>query len=217
MTSTTVAAALAPHRADHFQSAATQARAARLGMWIFLATEVLLFTGLFIGYATYRHLFGAEFAAASGHLSRWLGTVDTLVLITSSLTMALAIHEAEHDRRLRAALALGATMLLGLIFLGIHGYEYARDVGEGALPGSHYHLEELPLPGANMFFSLYWMMTGLHSIHVLIGVSVLAVLGWRTLRGAYGAAYTTPLECGGLYWHLVDLIWIFLYPLLYLI
>jgi cytochrome c oxidase subunit 3 len=191
----------AQHLEDHFEDLAHQSHALRLGMWLFLATEILLFGGLFVAYAYFRASFAAGFAEASGHLHRALGAVDTWLLITSSLTMALAIHfTAEGARRLAVAL-LAATMLLGAAFLVIHGWEYAH----------HAH------HGAPIFHTLYYLMTGLHSLHVLAGI---AVLGWIALRvwmGAWGPEYFTPVECGGLYWHLVDLIWIFLFPLLYLV
>ena len=203
--------------AHHFESLSKQAHAARLGMWLFLGTEILLFGGLFVGYSMYRTLFGAGFQAASHHLDKTLGTVDTFVLITSSFSMAMSIHWARARRSGLATLALLVTIGFGLAFLAIHSYEYYRDVTEGALPGKFYHVEGAMLPGASMFYTLYYIMTGLHSFHVVIGVGLLTWLTWRTRRGDFSEAYDTPLELGGMYWHLVDLIWIFLYPLLYLI
>jgi cytochrome c oxidase subunit 3 len=203
--------------AHHFQDLRRQAHANRLGMWLFLATEVLLFGALFCGYSIYRHLFPVGFATASHHLSKMLGTVDTFVLITSSFTMAMAIHWSRHGKKGAATLALIVTILFGLGFLAIHSYEYHHDIVEGALPGRYFHVEGVHVPGASMFFTLYYVMTGLHSLHVLIGAVVLAVIAVRTWRGAYTPEYDVPLEMGGMYWHLVDLIWIFLYPLLYLI
>jgi cytochrome c oxidase subunit 3 len=203
--------------AHHFENLPKQAHANRLGMWLFLGTEVLLFGALFVGYAEYRHFFGPGFAAASRHLDKILGTVDTYVLITSSFTMAMAIHWANHAKPKLAALSLVVTILFGLGFLAIHSYEYYCDVTEGALPGRYFHVHDLHVPGASMFYCLYYIMTGLHSLHVLVGVSVLGVLTVKTARGAYSTGYDAPLEMGGMYWHLVDLIWIFLYPLLYLI
>ncbi len=204
------------HLAHHFASLRGQEHAARLGMWLFLGTEVLLFGGLFVGYAMYRALYPAAFAACSHHLDRALGTVDTFILITSSFTMAMALHLARGRRVRLAAAALGATMALGAGFLAVHGHEYLGDIAEGALPGRLYHAD-VHLPGAGLFYTLYYFMTGLHSLHVVIG---LVLMGWllrRTLRGDFSEAWSTPLELGGLYWHLIDLIWIFLYPLLYLI
>jgi cytochrome c oxidase subunit III len=202
--------------AHHFSSPAVQAHAARLGMWIFLGTEVLLFGGLFVGYAMYRTLYRAAFVACSHHLDRRLGTVDTLVLITSSFTMAVALHLVRGGRAGKAAAALGATIALGLTFLAVHGHEYAGDIAAGALPGRLYR-GEVALPGAGLFYTLYYFMTGLHSLHVVVGLLLLGWLLRRTVRGDFGAGWDTPLELGGLYWHLIDLVWIFLYPLLYLV
>ena len=202
--------------AHHFASSSAQAHAARLGMWLFLGTEVLLFGGLFVGYAMYRTLYRAAFAAASHHLDRWLGTVDTLVLITSSFTMALGLHLARAGRARHATAALGATIALGLAFLAVHAHEYAGDIAAGALPGRLYHAG-VTLPGVGLFYTLYYFMTGLHSLHVVFGLLLLGWLTFRTARGDFGGGRDTPLELGALYWHLIDLVWIFLYPLLYLI
>jgi cytochrome c oxidase subunit 3 len=203
--------------AHHFQSLAKQTHALRLGMWLFLATEILLFGALFVGYAVYRNLFHEGFAEASHHLDKLLGTVDTYVLITSSFTMAMASHWARERKFKLAAGALVITILFGLGFLVIHSYEYYRDIMEGALPGRYFDVPEIKATGASMFYTLYYLMTGLHSIHVIIGVTVLGVLAVKTWRGHYTEEYDVPLEMGGMYWHLVDLIWIFLFPLLYLI
>jgi len=202
--------------AHHFSSLSVQAHAARLGMWLFLGTEVLLFGGLFVGYAMYRTVYRAAFVACSHHLDRALGTVDTLVLITSSFTMALGLHLARGGRARQATAALGATLALGLAFLAVHGHEYAGDIAAGALPGRLYRAG-VELPGAGIFYTLYYFMTGLHSLHVVFGLVLLGWLTRRTARGDFGAGWDTPLELGGLYWHLIDLVWIFLYPLLYLI
>ena len=202
--------------AHHFASLSVQSHAARLGMWLFLGTEVLLFGGLFVGYAMYRTLYPAAFAACSHELNRTLGTVDTLVLITSSFTMVMALHFARGGRSRLATTAIGATLLLGLAFLAIHGHEYTRDIAAGALPGRLYRAE-VHLPGAGLFYTLYYFMTGLHSLHVVIGLVLLGWLAFRTACGDFSAEWDTPLELGGLYWHLIDLVWIFLYPLLYLI
>jgi cytochrome c oxidase subunit 3 len=204
------------HHAHHFESLAVQTHAARLGMWIFLGTEILLFGGLFAGYTFYRSLFPEAFDHASRHLNTVFGTIETFDLITSSFFMALSIYLVRAGRSRAAAGALVLTILMGLAFLGLHSVEYLHEFHEGALPGRFYHFAELPIPGAAMFYTLYFLMTGLHSIHVIAGVAVLLVMLWRTLHGGFSPAYHTPLELGGLYWHLVDLIWIFLFPLLYL-
>ncbi len=204
------------HHAHHFSTPAVQAHAARLGMWLFLGTEVLLFGGLFVGYAMYRTLYHAAFVACSHHLDRRLGTVDTLVLITSSFTMAVALQLSRAGRPRPATAALGATIALGLGFLAIHTHEYLGDIAGGALPGRLYHAE-VALPGAGLFYTLYYFMTGLHSLHVVFGLCLLTWIARRTYRGDFDEGWDTPLELGGLYWHLIDLVWIFLYPLLYLI
>lgn len=201
----------------HFSSLQRQTEAMRLGMWLFLATEVLLFAGLFCGYAVYRFEFPEAFAECSRHLEIGLGTLNTVVLITSSFTVALAIHFARTDRPKAAAICLGITIFFALAFLGIKAVEYRQHFHERSLPGKFYAFEEVKLPGAAMFFTLYFLMTGLHGVHVVAGMSVLGYILWRTLQGRYSSTYYTGIELGGLYWHLVDLVWIFLYPLLYLI
>jgi cytochrome c oxidase subunit III len=201
----------------HFASLSRQNEAMRLGMWLFLATEIMLFSGLFVGYAVYRFEFPLAFAEASRHLNLTAGTVNTVVLITSSFTVALAMHYARSDRPRAAAVCLVLTILMALGFLGIKAIEYTEHFHEHALPGKFYAFKEVTIPGAAMFYSLYFLMTGLHGLHVVIGMSVLCWILWRTLQGRYSSRYSTGLELGALYWHLVDLVWIFLYPLLYLI
>jgi len=201
----------------HFASLERQNEAMRLGMWLFLATEILLFAGLFTGYAVYRFEFPFAFAEGSRHLNITAGTLNTVVLITSSFTVALAIHFARSDRPKAAAICLVITLLFALAFLGIKAIEYTEHFREHALPGKYYAFEEVKAPGAAMFYSLYFLMTGLHGVHVVAGMSVLSYILWRTLQGRYSSRYYTGIELGGLYWHLVDLVWIFLYPLLYLI
>lgn len=204
---------------EQFDDLPQQTEAARLGMWLFLATEVLLFGGLFAAYMVYRFAYPQAFAAASRTLSLGFGTVDTVVLLTSSFTMVLAIHAAQTGRRGRCVGLLLATAGLGVAFLGLHGTEYFHDYAEGHFPGPGFRF-----PGAvassnhvQIFFLLYFIMTGLHSLHVLIGVSLLAFMAWRAHRGAFSPEYHTPLELSGLYWHFVDLVWVFLFPLLYLV
>ncbi|HEX9291045.1 MAG TPA: cytochrome c oxidase subunit 3 family protein [Anaeromyxobacteraceae bacterium] len=203
--------------AHHFPNLHQQEHAARLGMWLFLVTELLLFGGLFTGYAVYRFLYPETFAEASEHLSVAAGTINTVVLITSSLTVALAHHFVEQRRGRLAAVLLLVTLGFALAFLGIKAWEWTTDFHEGLLPGRHFSSTELTSVGAPMFFTVYFLLTGLHGLHVVIGMVVLAVLMVLCWRGTYDHGYTTPVELGGMYWHLVDLIWIFLYPLLYLI
>ena len=206
-----------PHLAHHFTSLARQVEASRLGMWLFLCTEVLLFAGLFVAYSVYRYSFQDAFAAASRSSEIWAGTLNTVVLITSSLTVALSIHYARNDKPKIAAVLVAITLAFGLAFMGIKAIEYTAHFREHQLPGRYYGFEEVRLPGASMYWSLYFLMTGLHGLHVLAGMGVLSVILWRTLHGYYTSRYYLGIELGGLYWHLVDLIWIFLFPLLYLI
>jgi cytochrome c oxidase subunit III len=205
------------HLAHHYPNLEQQAHAARLGMWLFLATEILLFGGLFVAYGVYRFLFSETFRLASTLIETKWGALNTVVLISSSLTVALAHHEAQHGKSRKAALLLFAGVLAGFVFLGVKSIEYGHHIHEGHLPGRYYTYAELQAPGASMFFTLYFLMTGLHGLHVIIGMAVLGFLGVQCLRGVYAGGYSTPVELGGLYWHLVDLIWIFLFPLFYLI
>jgi cytochrome c oxidase subunit III len=207
----------AVHLAHHFPDLRTQENAARLGMWLFLATEVLLFTALFTAYTVYRYLFSEAFNEASRLMDTGLGAANTLVLLTSSLTAALAVYYARRGQARRSAVLLGATLAFAASFMVIKAFEYGHHIHEGQLPGRYFTYPELQVPGASMFFTLYFLMTGVHALHVLIGMGVLAFLMVRSLRGAYSTAYSTPVELGVLYWHLVDLIWIFLFPLLYLV
>jgi cytochrome c oxidase subunit 3 len=206
-----------PALAHHFESLEKQQHAARLGMWLFLATEVLLFTALFAAYAVYRFLFGADFAEASRHIETWIGLVNTIVLVTSSFTVALGLDRATRGDGKGTALFFALSVLLALTFLGFKVLEYSHHFQEGQLPGRFYTYEGVRGPGASLFFALYFLITGLHGIHVLIGMTVLIVIGARAYRGAFDAEYHTPVELGALYWHLVDLIWIFVFPLIYLI
>ncbi len=205
------------HVAHHFPNAEQQAHAARLGMWIFLATEVLLFTVLFTAYSVYRYLYSDVFAALSKEIDVGIGTANTYVLVTSSLVVALGYHFAKEGKGRVAAALLAVTFLFGVAFLVLKTVEYTHHFEEGQLPGQYYAFAKVHGPGDSLFFTLYFLMTGLHGLHVVAGMTVLAVLAVRSWQGAYSPAYHTPVELGALYWHLVDLIWIFLYPLLYLV
>jgi len=209
--------ASAPHLAHHFSNLHMQSHAARLGMWLFLATELLLFGGLFVAYTVYRYMFSDTFIASSKLIETHYGAINTVVLITSSLTVALAHHAVENRKARKAALLLLASVGAGVIFLCIKAIEYSHHIHEGQLPGRYYGYAELQAHGAPMFWSLYFLMTGLHGLHVIIGMAVLTILALLCWRGHYDDGYSTPVELGGLYWHLVDLIWIFLFPLFYLI
>jgi cytochrome c oxidase subunit III len=201
--------------AEQFEDAAQQYEAATLGMWCFLATEILFFGGLFMAYLTYRHAYPAAFALASKHTIVSYGTINTAILLTSSLTMALAVHAAQVSRTRALVRNLLLTVGLALGFLVVKAFEYHEDFVEHLVPGPSFP-PTLP-PQAQIFFYLYWAMTGLHACHVLVGVGVLSVIAGLAWRGRYSSAYHTPVELSGLYWHFVDLVWIFLYPLLYLI
>jgi len=205
------------HLAHHFPDLQTQEHAARLGMWLFLATEILLFTVLFTAYAVYRYLFPGAFDEASklAHVS--MGATNTVVLITSSLTVALGIHYARQGDKRKTVGLLAVTIAFGAVFMVLKGFEYHHHWVDGQLPGKFYHFTGLTGPGVSMYFTIYFLMTGLHGLHVLIGMGVLAWIALRAARGEFSREYSTPVELGGLYWHLVDLIWIFLFPLLYLV
>ncbi len=256
-----------PHLAHHFPSRQRQFEAGKLGMWIFLATEILLFGGLFCAYAVYRANHPEIFVWAHRFLDTHLGALNTAVLIGSSFTMALAVRAAQLGRRRALVRLLGATILLAAVFLGVKGVEYEHKWKEGLLWGKRFRVpveasaaappapkptppipaaaasgegSEIPLapegpsglagaapppkprgsgPPRNVqiFFGVYFAMTGLHGVHVVAGMVVLAVMLVRARRGEFGPAYFTPVDLAGLYWHLVDLIWIYLFPLLYLI
>ena len=200
-----------------YDSLARQHATARLGMWVFLASESLLFAALFALYAAYRFIYPSEFHAAAAHANVLLGTINTYILLTSSLTVALAIHETKHGRRDRALILLALTIALGVAFEVCKLVEYGLHLREGIAPGGYYAYAALPAHGAVLYFTLYYLMTGLHALHVLGGLCALAWLWARLYRGKIGADSYLALELGGLYWHLVDLVWIFLWPLLYLV
>jgi cytochrome c oxidase subunit III len=200
----------------HFENLEKQQHAARLGMWVFLATEVLLFAALFAGYAVYRWLFHTQFAEASRGLQTWIGLVNTLVLVSSSFTVAMGLDRSARGDGKGTRNLFAVSVLLGFVFLVFKYVEYSHHFEVGELPGRFYR-GEIPGPGAPLFFTLYFMITGLHGIHVIVGMTVLSVIGIRAGQGAYTAEYNVPVELAGLYWHLVDLIWIFVFPLIYLI
>lgn len=209
----------AAHGLQHqFESMAQQKEASALGMWIFLVTEILFFGGLFLAYTIYRWQNGLAFARASHHMNIGLGTTNTAVLICSSLTMAMAVHSAATGKKKLLILFLAATMLLGAGFLGIKVIEYTDHIHHHLLPGPAF---DYPVRGdaraAEIFFSLYFAMTGLHALHMIVGLGILTTLLVLALRGRFTAEYHNPVEISGLYWHFVDIVWIFLFPLLYLI
>jgi cytochrome c oxidase subunit III len=201
----------------HFEDLDQQREASDLGMWVFLATEVLFFGGLFLIYTIYRHTYPDAWAEASRTMSLSWGTLNTAVLLTSSLTMALAVHTAAHGSSRWTLRWLGLTMILGSVFLGIKSIEYHHKFIEHHVPGPTFHFDGPHNREAELFFSLYFIMTGLHALHMIIGLGVLATIAWMTRRGRFNAAYSTPVHIAGLYWHFVDIVWIFLFPLLYLV
>jgi cytochrome c oxidase subunit 3 len=211
------AAALFP-LADHFAEPSQQTETGKLGMWLFLATEILLFGGLFVAYTIYHVMHPELFKAAHKFLDVRLGALNTIVLLFSSLTVVLAIHAAQQDKRGMVILNLCITIACALAFLVVKYFEYSHKFHAGLLPGYFFTNAEVPSPDeTHIFFGIYFLMTGLHGVHVLIGVIVLTWLTLRTFRGDFSSQYYMPIELGGLYWHLVDVIWIFLFPLLYLI
>ncbi len=201
----------------HFADSEQQRESSKFGMWIFLLTEVLFFGGLFCAYAVYRAWNPDIFHNGHAFLNTTLGTINTVVLITSSLTVALAIRFLQVNKVKLAAANLAATLILAGAFLVIKYFEYMHKIHEGQLPGKFYTFEGVEGSNPHIFFSVYFMMTGLHGIHVVAGM---IVIGWvliRTLKNHFSAEYYTPVEMTGLYWHLVDLIWIFLFPMFYLV
>ncbi len=206
-----------PAHADHFASLEQQVHAARLGMWLFLASEVLLFGALFSLYATYRAVFPDTVSFGVGHNARLLGSLNTLILLTSSFTVATSTVLQERGKRRLATLCLLLTLLLAGGFLVVKGTEYAQHYHEGIyVTGRGPFFTEHALPGLPIFFLLYYLMTGLHAVHVIIGMGVLTWLTLRLTRGRLEPPHEHPLHIGALYWHLVDLIWLFLWPLFYL-
>jgi cytochrome c oxidase subunit 3 len=203
--------------AHHFDDAAQQHEASTLGMWLFLVTEIMFFGGVFTAYVIYRSAYPGVFAHASNHLDIVLGTINTGVLITSSLTMALAVHGAQVGKGELLKTGLMLTILLGSVFLAIKAYEYGHKFHEGLVPGPYFTYSGVDANNAELFFSLYFAMTGLHALHMVIGISILAILAFQARHGMYGPHYSTPIELTGLYWHVVDIVWIYLFPLLYLV
>jgi cytochrome c oxidase subunit III len=201
-----------------FDTAAQQKDAATVGMWVFLITEIMFFGGVFTAYTVYRRLYPQAFAIGSNSLSAAIGAVNTAVLLCSSFTMVLAVRAGQLGRRNLIVLFLILTLALGCVFLGIKAYEWNEKFELHHVPGASFYFEGAPNQGqTQLFFSLYFAMTGLHALHMVIGVGLLSVLILRTRQGRYSADYFTPIDITGLYWHFVDIIWIFLFPLLYLV
>jgi cytochrome c oxidase subunit 3 len=214
-------AAAAPVELEHhFEDLDQQREASTFGMWVFLVTEILFFGGLFTAYVIYRQRFHGVFVDASKHLDVVLGGTNTVVLIASSLTMAMSIWAAQVNKRKLIVFFLLLTMAFGTTFLVIKGFEYRDKFHHHLVPGANFHFEghdAAESQEAQIFFTLYFCMTGLHAAHMVIGLSMLTYLLFPAWKGKFTSRWHNPLECIGLYWHFVDIVWIFLFPLLYLI
>ena len=202
---------------QQFDDASQQKEAAMLGMWAFIATEVLFFGVLFAAYVVCRWRFPLAFVEGSAHTDFAMGTTETAILLTSGCLAAIALRQIQLDRARQSAVLLLITSALGMAFLILHGMEYHDEFEEGLIPGIRYTQTGPDARGVELFFSLYYVTTGFHSLHVLIGVVVLLVMAIRSWRGAFSSAYYTPIEITGLYWSLVDIVWIFVYPAIYLV
>ena len=228
-----------PALQHHFENMEQQREAGTLGMWVFLVTEIMFFGGMFLAYTLYRNLFPADFASASNHLDITLGAVNTGVLIVSSFTMAMAVYFTQTGKRRPQILCLVMTLLLGLTFLGIKAVEYYDKYEDHLVPGylipSRPYRPEVQQEGqppdphklhllrgatvqhVEMFFWIYFAMTGMHALHMIIGAGLITFLIVFSIKGRFDPEYHSPVEVIGLYWHFVDIVWIFLFPLLYLL
>ncbi len=208
-----------PELQEQFETPAQQKEVSTLGMWVFLVTEIMFFGGLFLAYTIYRKEFAGAFELASNTLNVVIGAVNTAVLICSSFTMVLAVRSAQIGSRKALIVFLILTILLGGVFLGVKAYEWNEKFEEHHVPGPTFHLEKATAGEqgpAQLFFSLYFTMTGLHALHMVVGEGLMLFLLWHAYKGKYTSTYYTPVDIGGLYWHFVDIIWIYLFPLLYL-
>jgi cytochrome c oxidase subunit III len=194
-----------------------QRASATLGMWVFLATEVMFFGGMITAYLAYRNAYPAAFRAGSVHMLFWAGTINTALLISASLFVAFAVHAAQEGKRKVLVWCLVLAMFLGICFLSIKGYEYYEHWVDHKVPHRSFQWDGPDPRHAEMFFVLYFGLTGFHALHMIIGVSLLAFIVYFSARGRYTPEYHNPVENAALYWHFVDIVWIFLYPMLYLI
>ena len=201
---------------EQFDTLEQQDAASQMGMWVFLSTEIMLFGGLFLGFTATRLAYPLAFQLGSRHTDFVLGTLNTAVLLLSSLTMVLAVSASHQGKRRPLVLWLLLTLALGTLFMGIKGFEYYGDWQRHEIPGVNFVWNEAEPQHVQLFFLFYLFMTGLHAIHLTIGIGVVAFITFVAWRRGYNAAYNTPVEVTGLYWHLVDIVWVFLYPLLYL-
>ncbi len=204
---------------EQFDTADQQKDASTLGMWIFLITEVMFFGGMFLAYSIYRTKYPEVFAVASSSLNVIIGAANTVVLLCSSFTMVMAVRASTLGKKSAIVFWLVLTLLFGLTFLGVKGFEWNEKFELHHVPGmANFHLNGVDQQGAaQIFFALYFCMTGLHALHMVVGVGILSVLVYQSHKGKFTADYMTPVDISGLYWHFVDIVWIFLFPLLYLI
>lgn len=207
------------HHAHHFDSEDHELDASKNGIWLFMSTEILMFGGLFVAFALFHNIYPEIFKEGAKFLDWKMGAINTVVLLTSSITMALGIHYIQTNKREAAFWNLVATVVCGGIFMVIKYFEYTHKIHEGLLPGSLYSYtgDTGGVTNVGLFFSLYFCMTGLHGIHVLVGMCLITWLAIRHKRGDFNPTYYTPVEGIGIFWHIVDLIWIYLFPLLYLV
>jgi cytochrome c oxidase subunit 3 len=208
-----------PFLQHHFEDLGQQHEASTLGMWMFLSTEILFFGGVLGAYWVYRIMYPQAWAVGAAQQNTLFGGINTIVLIISSLTMALAVRNAQLGARKATVLMLLLTLIFGSAFLGIKSFEYYQHFHEGLFPGVNFTWHEDPLlaPQVQLFMTFYWGMTGLHALHMVIGAGLLLWMMARAWRGDFGPEYYAPVEVMGLYWHFVDIVWIFLFPFLYLI
>ena len=227
-----------PALQHHFENMEQQREAGTLGMWVFLVTEIMFFGGMFLAYTLYRYKYPEAFAAASNHLDIKLGATNTVVLIVSSFTMAMAVFSTQVGKRRNSIFFLTATLVLGFTFLGIKAVEYRDKYRDNLIPGQliaghpfnpavaqhgdtdrhKLHLAEgVSVHNVEMFYWIYFAMTGMHALHMIIGAGIITVILIMAWRGKFSPEYHAPVEITGLYWHFVDIVWIFLFPLLYLL
>jgi cytochrome c oxidase subunit 3 len=206
-----------PFLQHHFREMSQQFEASKIGMWLFLVTELLMFGGLFVGYGIMHSRHPEAFMAAHHHLDRTMGAVNTVVLLISSFTMVMGVWAAQKGDRKKLILFLTLTLLLAGCFLVVKYFEYSHKFHDGLLPGRFYTHQGDTVPGQFLFFSFYFMMTGLHGLHVVLGMGAMTWLLVRAVKGHFTSDYYGPVDMVGLYWHLVDLIWIYLFPLMYLL
>lgn len=206
-----------PHLAHHFKSMAHQFEAAKLGVWLFLCTEILMFGGLFVGYLVYHSLYPEMFAEGATHLDWRLGATNTVVLLISSFTMAMGIHYAQTNQRQKSWNMLLVTVICAAIFMVIKYFEYSHKIHLGLTPGQFFSFKDASASNLALYFSFYFVMTGIHGSHVLVGMGLIIWCMIRTKRGDFDSENYAFVEGTGLFWHLVDLIWIYLFPLLYLV